>query len=100
MYESKSAYLSHRCFKVDVNFDNAESDSFTLGRATYVRQEDGTFSSGEDGGVATLDVGSDGEGGKTLFADFDMPHAAEYEIRNCGAGCHVIVMVHNYQKPE
>ena len=57
-------------------------------------------SSGEDGGVATLEVGSDGEGGKTLFADFDMPHAAEYEIRNCGAGCHVIVMVHNYQKPE
>ena len=50
--------------------------------------------------MATLEVGSDGEGGKTLFADFDMPHAAEYEIRNCGAGCHVIVMVHNYQKPE
>ena len=38
----------HRCFKVDVNFDNAEADSFTLGRATYVKQEDGTFSSGKD----------------------------------------------------
>ena len=49
---SKSAHLSHRCFKVDVNFDNAESDSFTLGRATYVRQEDGTFSSGKVDGMS------------------------------------------------
>ena len=51
---SKSAYLSHRCFKVDVNFDNAEADSFTLGRATYVRQEDGTFSSGKVDGMSRV----------------------------------------------
>ena len=51
--------------------------------------------------MATLAVGEDGEGSKTLYADFDVAHSAEYEIRNCGPGCHVVVMVHNHQRgPE
>ena len=36
-----------------------------------------TFSPGEDGGVATLEIGEDGAGGKTLSAGFDMPHATK-----------------------
>ena len=100
LYNEMIPFLLCRCFKIDVDFDNAGGDSFTLGSATFVRQEDGSYAADGDGGVATLEVGEDGEGNKTLYADFDVPHSAEYEIKNCGPGCHVVVMVHNYQRPE